>query len=345
MAQLATWPQRILPGIAALGGMLAPASSTSPSTSARRRRCAAGPYRRRPTSPSRSACCRCSARACPPSLKVFLTALAILDDLGAIIIIALFYPASCRPLMMGLDAVAFAASRSEPLRVGHLLPYLVLGVSPLVLRAQSGVHAYDRGCPAGARHSDVGPRGDGKPSSPLPPARARAPSLGRSMASCRSSASPMPACPSAACPPPPSFIRSRSASRWRLFFGKQIGVFGSVWLAARARPCPIAAQASTLSDLRHGAPLRHRLHHEPVHRPARLRRLASVRGQDQAGSAGGLPRLRAPRLAGSPARFAAAARSAPVARPHSAGPVAVRVPARATRAGREFALQSTRSGF
>ncbi len=50
--QLASWSQRALPGFAALGGMVFPALS------------AAGPFRLRPTSPSRWVCCHCSASAC-----------------------------------------------------------------------------------------------------------------------------------------------------------------------------------------------------------------------------------------------------------------------------------------
>jgi NhaA family Na+:H+ antiporter len=62
--QLATWSRRALPAIAALGGMVAPAliylalNRGNPAT------CAAGPFPPRPTSPSRSACWRCWARAC-----------------------------------------------------------------------------------------------------------------------------------------------------------------------------------------------------------------------------------------------------------------------------------------
>jgi hypothetical protein len=64
VGELSTGPQRVLPGIAALGGMVAPALIYAALNAAGPRRCAAGRYRPRPISRSRSAFSRCSDRAC-----------------------------------------------------------------------------------------------------------------------------------------------------------------------------------------------------------------------------------------------------------------------------------------
>ncbi len=78
----------------------------------------------------------------PTSLKVFLTALAILDDLGAIIIIGLFYTAEVSGLALSLAAaglaVLFAFNR---LGVRRLWPYLAVGVFVWGAVLASGIHA------------------------------------------------------------------------------------------------------------------------------------------------------------------------------------------------------------
>lgn len=78
----------------------------------------------------------------PATLKVFLTAVAIIDDLGAIVVIALFYTANLSPTMLvaaALGGVAlFALNR---LRVMSVLPYLVVGTVVWVCVLKSGVHA------------------------------------------------------------------------------------------------------------------------------------------------------------------------------------------------------------
>ncbi len=79
----------------------------------------------------------------PASLKIFLTALAVMDDLGAIIVIALFYTAelSFLYLLGALAVFAGLLALNRVLRVMALLPYLVGGALMWFLMLKSGVHA------------------------------------------------------------------------------------------------------------------------------------------------------------------------------------------------------------
>jgi NhaA family Na+:H+ antiporter len=78
----------------------------------------------------------------PVSLKVFVTALAIIDDLGAIIIIALFYVDSFSLLYLILALSVFAVLLMlNRLKVQKLFIYLVLGVAMWYFMLKSGVHA------------------------------------------------------------------------------------------------------------------------------------------------------------------------------------------------------------
>ncbi|HIF9231638.1 TPA: Na+/H+ antiporter NhaA [Photobacterium damselae] len=78
----------------------------------------------------------------PVSLKVFLLALAIIDDLGVIVIIALFYSSDLSTLAL---AVAFASTAAlfimNAKNVTKLTPYLVVGAILWFSVLQSGVHA------------------------------------------------------------------------------------------------------------------------------------------------------------------------------------------------------------
>lgn len=81
-------------------------------------------------------------RGLPPSLRVFLTALAVLDDFGAIVIIALFYSES---LVLGALAVAGGALLTLVLlnRAGvrAIWPYAICGVALWAAISASGIHA------------------------------------------------------------------------------------------------------------------------------------------------------------------------------------------------------------
>jgi NhaA family Na+:H+ antiporter len=78
----------------------------------------------------------------PLSLKVFLTALAIIDDLGAVLVIAVFYTSDLSPAMLALAAIFLAGMFAlNLLRVRFPLAYLVLGIGLWLALLQSGVHA------------------------------------------------------------------------------------------------------------------------------------------------------------------------------------------------------------
>jgi Na+:H+ antiporter, NhaA family len=78
----------------------------------------------------------------PASLKVFLTALAVMDDLGAIIVIAVFYTAELSfAYLVGALAVFGLLVALNRLRVMSLLPYLAGGALMWFLMLKSGVHA------------------------------------------------------------------------------------------------------------------------------------------------------------------------------------------------------------
>ena len=78
----------------------------------------------------------------PLSLKVFLTALAIIDDLGAIVIIAFFYSGDLSITYLSLLLLTFIALLMlNKLNIKKFLPYLILGLILWFFTHESGIHA------------------------------------------------------------------------------------------------------------------------------------------------------------------------------------------------------------
>lgn len=78
----------------------------------------------------------------PVALKVFLLAVAIIDDLGAIVIIAVFYTSELSTNALTLSMLGFAlAVALNRMGVQRVAPYLIIGVFMWVFVLKSGVHA------------------------------------------------------------------------------------------------------------------------------------------------------------------------------------------------------------
>jgi Na+:H+ antiporter, NhaA family len=142
MGELSDWRARALPGFAALGGMLVPAliyilaNSDSPATLRGWAIPAATDI-----AFSLGVLALLGTRV-PLSLKVFLTALAIIDDLGAVLIIAVFYADELSFFSLGAAAVVLIVLVVMNVAgVKRLLAYLLGGALLWFVLLESGVHA------------------------------------------------------------------------------------------------------------------------------------------------------------------------------------------------------------
>lgn len=140
--QLSRWSRRILPGVGAVGGMVVPAVIYVALNLDRPENL---PGWAIPTATDIAfalGVLSLLGQRIPTSLKVFLTALAIIDDLGAILIIAAFYSENLSILDLmaaaGLLAVLIGLNRAK---VGVLWPYLLIGAALWIFVLRSGVHA------------------------------------------------------------------------------------------------------------------------------------------------------------------------------------------------------------
>ncbi len=232
--QLMHWPQRMLPGAAALGGMVVPGLVYAAFNAgvAENLRGWAIPAAT-DIAFSLGVLALLGSRV-PVSLKVFLTALAILDDFGAVLIIAIFFTAELSPLMLGLAVAATAVLAAlNFLGVTRLLPYLVVGAALWFFTLKSGVHATVAGVVLAAFIPIA--KSPGRPDDPhsslhvlenalhSPVAYFILPVFALANAGVSLSGAQLA-----------TFVQPITLGvALGLFIGKQIGVFGGAWLAIR----------------------------------------------------------------------------------------------------------------
>ncbi|GFM72816.1 Na(+)/H(+) antiporter NhaA 1 [Pseudomonas cichorii] len=139
---LATWEQRALPGFAAAGGMLVPALIYLAINWGNAQTISGWAIPAATDIAFALGVLSLLGKRVPTSLKVFLAALAILDDLGAVTIIAFFYSSGLNlPMLLASFATLALLVVMNRLKVRRLLPYLITGALLWFFVLQSGVHA------------------------------------------------------------------------------------------------------------------------------------------------------------------------------------------------------------
>lgn len=140
--QLSSPRRRMLPGLAALGGMSAPAAVYLLFNAGAR----GAPHgwavpAATDIAFSLGVLALLGSRV-PVSLRIFLAALAIMDDLGAVVVIAVFYADDLAPawLLAALTVLALIWALNR-LKVVKLAPYLLLAVPLWAFTLLSGIHA------------------------------------------------------------------------------------------------------------------------------------------------------------------------------------------------------------
>jgi len=178
----------------------------------------------------------------PASLKVFLTAVAIIDDLGAIVVIAFFYTAHLSlPMLLAAGAGALLMFALNRMKVARVDVYIAIGLVVWVCVLKSGVHA----TLAGVLTAMMIPARDAHGDSPLQ-------SLEHGLhpwvaflvlpmfAFCNAGVSLAGTSPSSLLLPIPLGIALG------LVAGKAIGVFGTSWLLISANVAERPAEANWL---------------------------------------------------------------------------------------------------
>lgn len=140
--ELSNFRNALLPIVAALGGIVVPASIHFSLNAGTPAQAGAGIPMATDIAFALGVLALLGSRI-PASLKVFLTALAVMDDLGAIVIIAVFYTQqlSLAYLLGALAVLGVLVVLNRRFRVMQLFPYLLGGGLMWFLMLKSGVHA------------------------------------------------------------------------------------------------------------------------------------------------------------------------------------------------------------
>ena len=232
--QLARWPDRLLPGLAAAAGVVMPALiyvaiNRGDATGLRGWAIPAATD----IAFALGVLALLGPRV-PGSLKIFLAAVAIIDDLIAVLIIALFYSGqlSLLPLALAVAGLACLALCNRA-GVNSLWPYILIGLFVWFCVLQSGIHATLAGVAVAMtmplRKTPAAPDDQHSPLSRLEHglhpwvAYAIVPLFGFANAGVSLSG----VAPSDLAQPVPLGIALG------LFAGKQLGIFGTIWLLSR----------------------------------------------------------------------------------------------------------------
>ncbi len=141
IGELASFKRSALPVMAAIGGMLVPAGLYACFNLSKPGEPGWGIPMATDIAFSLGVLALLGTRA-PFALKIFLTALAIADDIGAVLVIALFYTGQISgTALLAAAALLAALILVNRLGVQSILPYVVLGVGLWLAMLKSGVHA------------------------------------------------------------------------------------------------------------------------------------------------------------------------------------------------------------
>ena len=142
IGQLSRREKIILPGVAAIGGMVVPAGIYAIINSSDQIALSGWAIPAATDIAFALGVLALLGDRVPSSLKIFLLALAIMDDLGAIIIIAIFYSGDLSTTMMVLSAICLVILVVlNRLKVDNIAPYLWVGIFLWIFVLKSGVHA------------------------------------------------------------------------------------------------------------------------------------------------------------------------------------------------------------